>query len=330
MKMAIVGAGAIGGWIAARWATQAAPDERPELSVLARGATLAALQTQGLRLRHADGETWHCAVRASDRAEALGPQDLVVLAVKAPALPQAVPALLPLLGPDTRVLVAMNGVPWWFFESLDGPCRGLRLDSVDPGGRLAEMLPAWRVVGSVVHASCRLAAPAVVQHVMGRGLILGDPAGGRDPFVDELAARLQRAGFEASVSERIQRDIWFKLWGNMTMNPISALTGATCDRILDDELVRGLVTAVMREAAAIGERIGCAIDQTPEQRHAVTRKLRAFKTSMLQDVEAGRPIELDALVGAVRETGQHLGLPTPFTDALLGLTRLMAQSRGLL
>jgi 2-dehydropantoate 2-reductase len=144
-----------------------------------------------------------------------------------------------------------------------------------------------------------------------------------------LAALLCRAGFNATVSERIQRDIWFKLWGNMTMNPISALTGATCDRILDDELVRGFVTNVMLEAAAIGARIGCAVEQTPEQRHAVTRKLGAFKTSMLQDVEAGRPLELDALVGAVSEIGRHLQLPTPFTDGMLGLTRLMAQTRGL-
>jgi 2-dehydropantoate 2-reductase len=147
--------------------------------------------------------------------------------------------------------------------------------------------------------------------------------------VEQLAALLQRAGFNATVSERIQRDIWFKLWGNMTMNPISALTGATADRILDDELVRGFVTNVMREAAEIGARIGCGVDQTPEQRHEVTRKLGAFKTSMLQDTEAGRPLELDALVAVVREIAQKLDLPTPHTDAMLGLTRLMARTRGL-
>jgi len=195
---------------------------------------------------------------------------------------------------------------------------------------VAGLIPAERVIGCVVHASCTTPEPGLVRHVMGMGLILGDPAGGQPAHISELAALLGRAGFNATVSERIQRDIWFKLWGNMTMNPISALTGATCDRILDDELVRGFVTNVMLEAAAIGARIGCAVDQTPEQRHAVTRKLGAFKTSMLQDAEAGRPLELDALVGAVSEIGRHLTLPTPFTDGMLGLTRLMAQTRGLL
>jgi 2-dehydropantoate 2-reductase len=160
-------------------------------------------------------------------------------------------------------------------------------------------------------------------------LIVGEPSGGSSPRAGAVAALLAQAGFGVTVSERIQRDIWFKLWGNMTMNPVSALTGATCDRILDDPLVRDFCSHVMLEAQDIGQRIGLGIDQSPDDRHAITRKLGAFKTSMLQDVEASRPIELDALVAAVREVGHHLGLPTPHTDALLGLTRLMAQTRGL-
>jgi 2-dehydropantoate 2-reductase len=220
-------------------------------------------------------------------------------------------------------------VPWWFFQGLPGEATGWQLESVDPGGRIAALIPAERVIGCVVHASCSVSEPGLVQHKMGSGLILGAPSGGRPDELAAWVALLQRAGFDASLSGHIQRDIWFKLWGNMTFNPISALTGATGDRILDDELVRGFVTRVMLEASAIGARIGCAIDQTPEQRHEVTRKLGAFKTSMLQDAEAGRPLELDALVAAVREIGQRLGLATPNTDALLGLTRLMAKVRGL-
>jgi 2-dehydropantoate 2-reductase len=220
-------------------------------------------------------------------------------------------------------------VPWWFFDGLGGPCDGLQLQAADPGGVVAALIPGDRVIGCVVHASCAVPEPGLVRHVMGMGLIIGDPAGGVPAPVAALGQLLQRAGFNVTVSERIQKDIWYKLWGNMTMNPVSALTGATADRILDDELVRGFITAVMQEAGTIGERIGCPVEQTPAERHAVTRKLGAFKTSMLQDAEAGRPLELDALVGAVREIGQHLQLPTPHTDALLGLTRLMAQTRGL-
>ncbi|HEX2009600.1 MAG TPA: 2-dehydropantoate 2-reductase [Roseateles sp.] len=327
MRICIVGAGAIGGWFAAHLGHQLGSEVA--LSALARGATLAALREHGLRMESSDGERIVVPIRASDRPEALGPQDLVVLAVKGPALAAVAPAVQALLGPETRVLVAMNGVPWWFFDGLGGPLDGQRLESVDPGGRIATLIPSNRVIGSVVHASCTTPEPGLVRHVMGMGLILGAPAGGRPAHIEALAALLQRAGFNATVSERIQRDIWFKLWGNMTMNPISALTGATADRILDDALVRGFVTNVMAEAAEIGARIGCAVDQTPEQRHAVTRKLGAFKTSMLQDAEAGRPLELDALVASVREIALKLNIATPHTDAMLGLTRLMARTRGL-
>jgi 2-dehydropantoate 2-reductase len=185
------------------------------------------------------------------------------------------------------------------------------------------------VLGCVVHAACRVSAPGQVRHVMGDGLIVGEPAGGGSARSAQVAALLQRAGFSVTLSPRIQRDIWFKLWGNMTMNPVSALTGATCDRILDDELVRGFCSSAMREAQLLGKRFGCEIDQTPEERHAVTRKLGAFKTSMLQDVEAHRAIESDALIGAVHEIGRRLNVATPNIDALYGLLRLMAASRGL-
>jgi 2-dehydropantoate 2-reductase len=220
-------------------------------------------------------------------------------------------------------------VPWWFFNGFGGARAGTRLQTVDPHGDIERAIPARHVIGGVVHASCSVDAPGVIRHHFGHGLIVGEPSGEASERVAALADLLRRAGFDASVSPQIQKDVWYKLWGNMTVNPVSALTGATTDRILGDELVRGFVSHVMLEAKAIGAQIGLPIEQQPEDRHAVTLKLGAFKTSMLQDVEAGKPLELDALVSAVRELGQITGVAAPFTDALLGLARLKAQSLGL-
>ncbi len=323
MKICIYGAGAIGGWIGARLAALGEP-----VSVVARGATLAALQTHGLRLQQAEG-LLQVPVQAADNAAALGVQDLVVVAVKAPALAEVARDIAPLLGPHTIVLTAMNGVPWWFFQGFGGAYAGTSLKAVDASGAIAAAIPARHVVGCVVHASCALQAPGVVQHHFGNKLILGEPSGQQTERAKALAALLKRAGFEAPLSEQIQRDTWYKLWGNMTVNPVSALTGATTDLILDDPLVRDFISQVMREAKEIGARIGIPIDQQPEDRHAVTRKLGAFKTSMLQDVEAGKPVELDALVTVVQELGVLTAVPTPFTDALLGLARLQARVKGL-
>jgi 2-dehydropantoate 2-reductase len=324
VRVAIVGAGAIGGAIAGKLAALS----NVRLSVLARGATLSALQHDGLRVTDALGSKT-ITLRASDDPAALGPQDLVVVAVKGPALAAVAPKVRSLLAPDGVALIAMNGLPWWFFNGVGGACEGLALQSVDPGGSIAAAIPENQVIGSVVHMSCATTAPGQVHHRSGNGLIIGEPRGGQSARVEVLSRLLGEAGFAVTVSERIQYDIWYKLWGNMTMNPVSALTGATCDRILADPLTLSFVSAVMLEAQAIGSHFGCAIDQTPEDRHAVTAKLGAFKTSMLQDVEAGQPIELDALLGGVREVAQHLGLHIPNTDALMGLTRLMAQTRGL-
>jgi 2-dehydropantoate 2-reductase len=322
-RVAIVGAGAIGGWFGVHLARAGCT-----VSALARGETLASLRRGGLQLRSGD-TTQQAAVMASQSCVTLGVQDLVILAVKAPALPEVARQIGPLVGRHTVVLTAMNGVPWWFLDGFGGALAGTQLASTDPAGQIARDIPVRHVVGCVVHASCSMDAPGVVRHHFGNGLILGEPVGGTSERVQALAALLQQAGFNASVSPQIQKDIWYKLWGNMTVNPISALTGATTDRILGDDLVRGFVSSVMLEAKAIGERLGIPIDQQPEDRHAVTRKLGAFKTSMLQDVQAGKPLELDALVTSVRELGQLTGVATPFTDALLGLSRLQAQSLGL-
>ncbi len=329
VKIAIVGAGAIGGWLGA----SLAGIPGTQLSALARGATLAALQKDGLQLLRKDANgAAHCVraeVRASPDAAALGVQDIVILSVKAPAVQTVAAQMAPLLGPHTVVLSAMNGVPWWFLQGFGGTLADQRLHSVDATGAIAQCIPAQHIVGCVVHASCSTSAPGVVQHHFGSGLIIGEPTGVATPRVQHLLALLLQAGFQATLSEQIQRDIWYKLWGNMTMNPISAITGATTDKILDDALVRGFVSSVMLEAKAIGVHIGIPIAQQPEDRHQVTRKLGSFKTSMLQDVENHKPVELDALVGAVQELGRLAGLPTPYTDALLGLARLHAKVRGL-
>jgi 2-dehydropantoate 2-reductase len=323
MKVCIYGAGAIGGWLGVKLARAGC-----EVSVVARGATLEALRSHGLRLLQG-GEQLAAAVKASPSPAELGVQDLVVVAVKEPSMADVASAIAPLLGPKTIVLTAMNGVPWWFFEGFGGRYAGTRLKAVDPDGSIAQAVPAHHIIGCVVHASCSLDGPGQVHHHFGNKLIIGEPSGEKTARVRELSALLEKAGFESVVSEQIQKDAWYKLWGNMTMNPVSAITGATTDRVLDDELVRGFIHSVMLEAKEIGARIGIPIAQTPEDRHVVTRKLGAFKTSMLQDVEAGKAVELDALVTVVKELGELTQVPTPFTDALLGLARLHARVRGL-
>jgi len=323
MKAVIYGAGAIGGWMGVKLAQAG-----HEIGVVARGATLAALREHGLRLIEG-GETQTVRVRAAEDPAELGVQDLVVVAVKGPAMASVAAHIAPLLGPQTLVLTAMNGVPWWFCDGLGGDFAGKRLKSVDPDGAIAAAIPGEQTVGCVVHASCLVEAPGVIRHHQGNGLIVGEAAGRPSERVKALTEVLVAAGFNASMSDQIQRDVWYKLWGNMTMNPISAMTGATTDRILSDELVRNFVTSIMLEAKEIGARFGIPIDQAPQDRHAVTLKLGAMKTSMLQDVEARKPVELDALVSAVRELGQLTGVQTPYTDALLGLARLHASTLGL-
>ncbi len=322
-KVCIVGAGAIGGFIGTRLAEAG----QCEVSALARGATLEALRDKGWRMQTAAGLVQGPVARAESDAAALGPQDLVVIAVKGPALTEVARGLAPLLGPETVVMPAMNGVPWWFCAGQPG--FGDTLDSVDSGGVIAKAIARERVVGCVVHASTSTPEPGLVQHRMGQGLIVGEPAGGTSERVQRIAALLAGAGFDTTVSENIRYDIWYKLWGNMTINPVSALTRATGDLILGDPLVRAFCSAAMSEAQAIGARIGCPITQTPEERHAITAKLGALRTSMLQDVEAGRAIELDAIVGVVHEIGRRLDIATPNIDALLGLTRLFGRVQGL-
>jgi 2-dehydropantoate 2-reductase len=324
-SVCIVGAGAIGGLVGTRLAAAGVP-----VSAYARGATLAALRLHGWRMDGPEGRVAAPIAAASDDAEALGRHDLVVIAVKGPALAAVAAAIGPLLGPDTVVLPAMNGVPWWF--CLGRPGFEAPLESVDPGGSIGRAIPFDRVLGCVVHASASTPEAGLVRHATGNGLVVGEPLGdpaGASERAERLRELLGRGGFDVTVSPDVRHAAWYKLWGNLTMNPVSALTGATIDRVLADPELRALCSRAMEEASAVGARIGVPIDQRPEDRHAVTARLGAFRTSMLQDVDAGRPIELDAIVGAVHEIAARVGVATPTIDGLLGLARTFARVRGL-
>ena len=322
LRVCIVGAGAIGGLIGTRLAV-----DGHHVSAFARGATLDALRRHGWRLRQ-DGRLHGAPCRASDGAAELGAQDLVVIAVKGQSLPEVAQHLAPLLAPHTLVLPAMNGVPWWFGRGVPA-LEGAPLASVDPGGVVSKAMPFEQVIGCAVYTSAIVIEPGWVEHNTGHTLVIGEPVGGDSQRVQRLAAVLRRAGFVVTPSTDVRRDIWLKLWLNLTLNPVSAVTGALTHRLLADPLVREFCSAAMREASAVGARIGCAIGQQPEERHALMLKIGSMKPSMLQDVEAGRTLELDSIVSVVREIAQRVGVATPNIDALLGVTRLFARTRGL-
>ena len=320
MRIGIVGAGAIGGLLGVPLAKAG-----HAVSVLARGATLEALRA-GPWIVERNGARFKNRVRASGDGAELGKQDVIVLSVKGPALAQAAAALHPMIAAETIVIPAMNGVPWWFLLKAAGCLPPVALRSVDPEGAIARAIPLHHVVGCVVHASAYVSAPARVVQQAGNTLIFGEPRGGSSARLRTIAELFTAAGFDIVQSENVRRDIWYKLWGNMTMNPISAMVRATCDEILADDLVRTFMLRVMDEAREIGRRIGCDIAESGEARMEVARKLGAFKTSMLQDAEAGRPLEIDSIVAAPKEIARLLGLQTPHLDTLLGLSRLYARS----
>ena len=315
----VVGAGAVGALF-----VQALARVNWEVSTLARGETLKAIRANGLRI---DSE--RVDVIATDDPRQLGPQDYVILALKAPAMPQSAPLLAPLVGPETAIVSTMNGVPWWFFHGFGEGLSGTTLQSVDPGGAVASALPPQQAIGCVVHLSSVNAGPGVVQRGKGNRLIVGNPAGPLDEKATVLIEALSDGGFEVEATTEIQREIWAKLWGNMNMNPISALTGSTGDKILKDPLTNQLVRRMMVEHVWIGQKIGIDLGMTIDERFAVTKKLGAFKTSMLQDLESRRPLEIDALLASVIEIGALVGVPTPYCDTVLGLVRQKAANMGL-
>jgi 2-dehydropantoate 2-reductase len=316
MRVCVVGAGAIGGWIAARLGIAG-----ENVSILARGDTLRLARAEGLRLEE-QGEEFVAAVEVADDCRTLGEQDVVVIAVKAPALPGLASELKPLIGPNTAIVPMLNGVPWWFVD-------GEPLKSVDPDGSIAAALPFDQVIGCVVHASCSRSAPNRVHVKHADKLIVGEPGGETSERLGRLFALLDRAGLKPDQTGNVRRAIWYKLWGNATINPLSALTRASCDVIIADPECRAWMLEGMAELAQIGAAIGCPISESGEDRMKVTERLGRFKTSMLQDVEAGRLIELEALVGAPRELAGRRGIETPALDRLYNVTKLMAESLGL-
>ena len=326
MKTAVVGLGAMGGYMAARMLAAGLP-----VTALATPRHLAPLRERGLRLV-ADGRESSHPIQVSSDPRELGRQDLVILAVKATSLPVIAPTLAPMIGPDTLVVAAMNGVPWWFFHGLDESQAGRPIEAVDAGGAISMALPPRQCIGCVLHLAASMPEPGRVVHAFGNRFLLGDPlargsgGAGRASAVVEL---MDRAGLEAVAADDIHAEVWYKLWGNMTMNPISAITGTTMDIILKDDDVRAFMSRAMMEAGEVSRRVGIALPVTPEQRHQMAAQLGAFKTSMLQDVEASRPIELDALVGSVIEIADRLGVEVPNIRTLMGIARLRARQLGL-
>jgi 2-dehydropantoate 2-reductase len=323
VRTTVVGAGAIGGLIAAALARAG-----QAVSVLARGKTLDAIRADGIRIVDGERETV-ARVAAESDPTAPGVQDFVVIALKAQALPGIAASLAPLIGPDTVVVAAMNGLPWWFLHDQSGALAGQVIEAVDPGGVVSATLAPARSIGCVVHLSSSTDAPGVIRRGRGNHLIVGAPSSSLSAQAGALAAALQEGGFEVECTEQIRTEIWVKLWGNMNMNPLSALTGSTADRLLDDPLTHALVLRMMEEADAIGARLGLSTGMGAPQRVAVTRKLGAFRTSMLQDFEAGRPLEIQPILGVFPELGRKLDVPTPFCDAVLGLLQQRAANSGL-
>ncbi|PWJ90397.1 ketopantoate reductase [Mesorhizobium loti] len=323
MKITIFGAGAIGGYLAAKLAITG----RTDLSIVARGAHLEAIKANGLRLIE-DGQETSVPVRAAAKAEELGVQDYVVLALKAHSLTPALDQIAPLLGQHTAVVTMQNGVPWWYFHGVGGPLEGTRLSAVDPGGAIWQRIGPQRVIGSVVYPAVEVDAPGLIRHVEGKRFSLGEPSGVRSERVTLLAEEMVKAGLQVPVRDDIRSEIWVKLWGNLSFNPISALTGSTLAAIVADEGTRTLARIMMLEAQAIGESLGVRFPIGVDRRIKGAGDVGEHKTSMLQDLERGRPMEIDALVSAVQELGRLTDRPTPTIDAVLALVRRLAVERG--
>lgn len=322
MRIAIVGAGSIGGYLAARLALSGQP-----VTVIARGANLAAIRAGGLTLRLPDGTEERARPElATDDLAAAGPHDVVILGVKGQQLPALAPTLGPLLGPETAVVPAQNGIPWWYFHRCGGPYEGRPLESVDPGGVLSTHIDPERVIGCVTYQAAELAAPGVVRFIEGNRFSLGEPGGEKTGRVTALARALTRAGLKVPVRSDIRTEIWVKLLGNMTFNPISALTRATLGQVIGFAPTRELVAATMAEATEVASRLGVRIGISNERRIQGAAQMGSHKTSTLQDIEAGRPTEVEWLVGAVVELGRLVDVPTPRLDALYACLKLLEKT----
>ena len=324
MRVAVFGAGAIGGYLAAKLAAAA----RVDLSLVARGAHLDAIRRDGLKLIEDGRETVH-RVTATSTATEIGTQDYVLLTLKAHSIAPALAEIAPLIGNDTAVVTMQNGMPWWYFHGLDSAFRDRRIEAVDPGGRIWKAIGPERALGSVVYPAAEIEAPGTVRHIEGTRFSLGEPDGSRSRRATDLAAEFVAAGLQAPVRSDIRSEIWVKLWGNLAFNPISALTGSTLEDIVADAGTRAVAEAMMLEAEAIGTALGVRFPVDIGRRITGASKVGAHKTSMLQDLERNRPMEIDALITAVQELGRMTRTPTPAIDAVLALVRRLATERRL-
>ena len=323
MKVCIFGAGAIGGYMGVKLAKAGA-----DVSLVARGPHLAAMQEKGLTLIE-EGETTTVPVTASDDPAALGVQDYVIVTLKAHSVPPVVSKMAPLIGQDTTIVSGVNGVPWWYFHKLEGAHEGTRLDSVDPGNVQWDGFGPDRVLGCVVYPAAEVIEPGVIKHIEGNRFSLGEPDGSKSERAQALSRILANAGLKAPVRPKLRDEIWVKLWGNLSFNPISALTHATLDVLCTDEGTRAVARNMMIEAQEIAERLGVKFPIDVDRRIAGGAAVGAHRTSMLQDLDQGRPMEIDALVASVQELGRVTGVPTPTIDTVLGLIRLRARTAGL-
>jgi 2-dehydropantoate 2-reductase len=323
VRLCVFGAGAIGGLMAARLAAKG----DVEVTVIARGPHLAAMQASGLKLV-SDGVETIVRPRCVASAEEAGVQDYVLVTLKAHSLPGAAPQMQPLLGPETAVVSAVNGVPWWYFHGTGGPHEGRVVESVDPGGIVSRLLPPARAIGCIVYPAAEVIAPGVIEHTYGDRFSLGEPDGSRSPRAQRLSEALIAAGFKAPVRPRIRDELWVKLWGNLAFNPISALTTATLDALIADDGQRGVARAMMLEGQRVAEALGIRFAIDVDKRIAGAAEVGAHKTSMLQDLERGRPMEIEALLGAVVELADLVGEPAPTCRTVLSLVRARAKAAG--
>jgi 2-dehydropantoate 2-reductase len=322
MKICVYGAGAIGGYIAVQLAHSGV-----ETSVVARGPHLKAIRENGLTLK-IGGETHNVKIPASDDSRTLGPQDYVIVTLKAHQIAAVAPSIKTLCGPETAILFAVNGVPWWYFYKLTGPYENRRVEAVDPGGVIWDTLGPERALGGVVLPAAELVAPGVVEHHDGDRFPLGEPDGSRSERVAALSQVMVKAGLRAPIRNRIRDEIWVKLWGNVAFNPVSALTGATLKAMCDDPGVRALIREAMVEAKRVAEALGVTFAIDVDRRIEGAAAVGEHKTSMLQDLERGRPMEIDPMVTAVAELGDMTGIDTPMIDLILGLVRQRARLAG--
>lgn len=322
MKFLIAGAGAIGAYMGACMARAG-----QDVTLFARGPHLRAMQEHGVRVKSVDGD-FEAHPKIAANLEDVGPVDVVFLGVKAHGLTQLAPQLKPVLGPNTAVVGTQNGIPWWFFQGWGGEHEGMHLERVNPGGTIAAAIEPRRVLGSIVYFATDIVEPGVVRHNEGNRISLGEPDGTRSDRSRQIAEALIAAGLRCPVTTRIRQEIWVKILGNVAFNPISALTGATLVQMARDPDVNALVRRIMEETIAVGAKLGLDVPITIDQRIAGAEKVGEHKTSMLQDLEAGRPIELEAVVGAVVELGERLNVPMPHTRAVYACTKLLAQTRA--